>query len=228
MTRIGVLIPTRGGERYEFLNNALRMVKKQTLQPTELYVMGEAPRDEKIDIGWRYKVGYENLSNSNVDLIAFLEDDDWYHPQYLETMTRVWEEKGRPMLLGINYTIYYHLKLKKYFYYQHYSRASAMSTCIRPNIPNIDWGPEHDPYTDLHLWTKVGLTPSDRVLFRPENPICIGMKGHGVGKAGGVFHDKDLERFDMEDVVNDQDGKFLEKVIGEVDTEGLQFYKAYQ
>lgn len=227
MTRIAVLIPDRG-DRTFFLHNCYRMMDRQTLLPVRMLIFNNPPRDEKIDLGWRYKIGYEMLSKDNIDLIALIENDDFYHPEYLETMAHEWEERGRPMLLGIDYTIYYHLKLKKYFYFKHYSRSSAMCTVIRPNIPNIDWGPEHDPYTDMHLWTKVGLVPGDRIIFHPDNPICIGMKGHGVGKTGGVFHDKDLERFDMEDVIDDQDGKFLEQTIGQVDAEGLQFYKQYQ
>lgn len=214
--RIGVLIPTRG-DRTEFLRNAARMIEGQTLQPVALEIVNDAPRNEAIDLCWRYKRGYETLSKLNLDLIAFWEDDDWYHPEYLETMARTWEEKGRPLLLGCDYTIYYHLKLKKYFTFHHTTRSSMMNTVIRPNIPNIDWGPEHDPYTDLHLWTKLGSKMGDRVIFHPEKHICLGIK-HAIGKTGGFYHSNELTRYEHDD------NGFLENTVAPVDQKAFDFY----
>jgi len=221
MTRIGILIPTRG-DRPAFMQNCLRMIENQTLQPTEIEVIDDAPNNDEVDISWRYRIGYERLSKKNIDLIAFMEDDDWYHPAYLEVMAMQWEQNGRPLLLGHTYTIYYHLKLKRYFFFNHSTRSSAMNTCMRPNIPNIPWPVDIDPYTDIHLWTKVGENASDRVVFKPHQHICIGMK-HAQGKTGGFFHDKEMDRWNLPDTF--ADNGFLESVIAPVDPIGYDFYK---
>jgi glycosyltransferase involved in cell wall biosynthesis len=218
--RIGILIPDRN-DRPEFLENCLRMMNNQTLQPVEIEIVNDPPKNADIDITWRYRTGYERLCKKNIDLICFIENDDWYHPEYLETMLEGYRNHSFPILLGLTYTIYYHLRLKKYFFFNHSNRSSAMSTCIRPNLPNINWGVDNDPYTDLVLWQFLGKEMGDRIVFKPEKHICIGLK-HGVGKTGGYFHNNELERYEFED------NGFLESIIAPVDPEGWKFYQNLQ
>lgn len=223
--RIGILVPDRG-DRTEFLRNCRRMIDRQTLQPVEVEIVNDPPRSEAIDIGWRYKIGYQRLQNKNLDLIAFIENDDWYHPEYLEIMAKMWEETGKPLLLGTDYTVYYHLKLKKYFTFHHTNRSSAMNTVIRPNIDNIDWGQEFDPYTDMHLWTKIGKEFGDRIVFHPDKHISVGIK-HAIGKTGGFAHKfPDDDGLDFSARYENDDNGFLQSVIDPVDHEGWMFYQA--
>ena len=219
--KIGVLIPDRN-DRPLFLANCMRMMKMQTLQPTEIEIVNDAPKSDEVDITWRYRTGYERLCKKNVDLICFIENDDWYHPEYLATMAKAFIEKGSPLLLGLTYTIYYHLKLERYFFFNHSSRSSAMCTCIRPNVPNIDWGVDNDPYTDIRLWQFMGKEMGDKIVFNPEKYLCVGMK-HGMGKTGGFFHTTDMQRWDMPDAK--EDNGFLERIIKPIDPEGWEFYK---
>lgn len=206
--KVGVIIPDRG-DRKPFLDNCLRMIKTQTLQPDYVLVVDFDPTDEKPDITKRYRVGYEVLSEGEFDVIALMENDDWYSPEYLEIMVRNWELKGKPDIFGTDYTIYYHLKLKKHFTMEHYHRSSAMSTLIKPNL-DFEWCPDHEVYTDIHLWqTLKGLT------FRPEKHICIGMK-HGIGKCGGRNHIDRLDRY-----VNQDD------ILSILDSESFKFYSQF-
>jgi len=207
--RIGVIIPDRG-DRPLFLANCLRMVKNQTLQPEFVELIADPPKSDAVDIAWRYRTGYQKLQDKHLDLIAFWENDDYYAPDYLETMAKKWLELGKPPIIGTNYTIYYHLKLKKHFTFHHEQRASAMNTLIRPNLDKLDWGEDHDPYCDLHLWYCL----KEGKVFKPEKIISVGIK-HNVGKVGGFAH------FDMLDRYVNSDNGFLKETL---DEESYNFY----
>lgn len=210
--KIGVIIPTRG-DRLVLLENALRLLGKQTVKPDRVLVVGEPPISDACDITYRYRTGYEKMTD--VDVIFFWEDDDWYIEDYIETMLTEWEKAGRPDLFGTRYTIYYHLKLKRYFTMRHEDRASAMNTLIKSNNTRINWGRDDNPYTDTWLWGP-GQPFSKKGLFTPVKVIAVGMK-HGIGKSGGKGHRDTYHRF----IHEDERCSFLRSVI---DEESYQFY----
>jgi len=212
--KIAVLLPDRG-DRPRLMQNCNRMLAAQTLQPALTIKIGGPPESEKCDITKRYRTAYELISrgSTSIDVIAFIENDDWYAPDYLETMAREWDAHGRPEIFGTNYTIYYHLKLKRYFTLEHYDRASAMNTLIKPGL-HITWPVDEDPYTDMHLWQNCGLRG---VTFRPGRHISIGMK-HGEGMTGGGWHRDKLDRFKTED------GGLLRDNL---DSASFEFYNNY-
>jgi hypothetical protein len=185
--KIAVIIPDRN-DRPNFLANCLRMIKSQTVQPliVELVNQKSPAADNEKDITWLYRTGYDKLRNKGLDCILFMENDDFYATDYIETITKEWIKHERPKIFGTNYTIYYHIALKSYVKLEHYSRSSAMSTLIQPDL-QIDWGRDDYPYTDSWLWLKNGL---NGITFKPSKHICIGMK-HGVGLCGGRYHTDD-------------------------------------
>lgn len=204
---IGVIVPTRS-DRPGFLSNLVRMLEAQTMQYDYISVQDYKPESDQKDITQRYKRGYNHLNEINVDVIALMEDDDYYAPDYLETMVREWDAYGRPDIFGTNYTIYYHLKLKKYFTMNHPDRASAMNTLIKPNL-KINWPADNEPYTDMALWGQLkGMT------IRPPRVISVGMK-HNVGLCGGHNHNDRLHRYKFDD-----DG-FLASTL---DKKSFEFY----
>lgn len=230
--KIGVIIPTRG-ERQVFLKNCMRMLKAQTLQPAGILTVGEnymQAIDDVKDITKRYRFGYDlTCQQFKYDLIAFIEDDDFYHPLYLENMATEWLRSGKPDILGTGSTIYYHLKLKKYFTFNHPKRASAMNTFIKPGL-NIKWCEDSYAFTDMHLWNmsdiaQLAIPETTRIpknlwlrghIFQPEKIISIGMK-HGIGLCGGRNHIDRLQRYDKDD----SDMQFL---CDNCDEESFEFY----
>ena len=227
--RIAVLIPTRN-DRDIFLKNCFRMLDAQTLQPNHVHMMDYKPLSDDKDITQRYRRGYALLSAMNeYDVIALIEDDDYYAPDYLEVMVAEWLKAGKPDLFGTGKTIYYHLKLNKYFTLNHPKRASAMNTFIKPGL-NIKWCEDNYAFTDLHLWNMTALAqeslpPGNQipkniqlngVIFNPDHIISIGMK-HGVGLCGGRNHIDRLERYN----VADNDKQFLRD---NCDAESYLFY----
>lgn len=211
--RIAVIIPDRG-DRPQFLENCKRMMSAQTLQPSQVFVAGGKPINDKCDITFRYRKAYNIVSAVNCyDLIAFIENDDWYAPDYLEYMVREWEKNKRPDLFGTNYTIYYNLRWKKYFKFQHINRSSACNTFIKPGL-TFTWPSDHDPYLDNWLWISSGIT--SKLSIEPAYIISVGIK-HGIGKIGGEFHTDHERRF-----VN-EDAGFLKNTL---DPESFDFYNS--
>jgi hypothetical protein len=103
--RVVVIIPDRG-DRPKFMMNCHRMMLAQTLAPVRIIHVDYPASSERPDITARYKVGYHVASGmADVDLIAFIENDDYYAPDYLEYVVKEWEKKGKPELFGLNYTI---------------------------------------------------------------------------------------------------------------------------
>lgn len=211
--RIGVIIPDRG-DRSEFKKNCTRLIERQEFKPVWYSFIDYPAKSAICDITQRYRFGYENYGG-DVDLIAFMENDDWYASDYLEYMANEWEKAGRPDLFGTNYTIYYHLKKKAYFTMRHIDRASAMNTFVKPGL-KIDWCPDHEPYTDIHLWMKVeGIT---KQIIEPSHIISVGMK-HGMTMTGGRSHVDRLHRY----INTDHDLHWLKDTV---DEESFKFYKS--
>lgn len=185
--KIALLIPDRG-DRPKFLQNCMRMMAAQTLQPSEICLVNHAPKSNAIDITERYRIGYDRLRGRGFDLIALIENDDWYAPNYLETMANKWCELGHPNIIGTDYTIYYNLNVKGIHRINHSHRSSAFSTCLIPDM-EIKWPHDSEPYTDFRLWETI---PGK--LFRPTQHICVGIK-HGHGLCGGHYHTTKLQRY---------------------------------
>lgn len=210
--KIGVVIPDRG-DRPRLMENCRRMLDAQTLPPAAIVTICDPPSSEACDITKRYRQGYTIISKMDVDVIAFIENDDWYAMDYLEVMAKSWENHGRPQIFGTNYTIYYHIKLRRYFIFDHFDRASMMNTLIVPGLP-INWCADENPYTDMWLWGECRLTSK---TFKPNRPISLGIK-HGEGKSGGDFHTNLFDYF------KENDNGFLERTLDPV---SFQFYDNY-
>lgn len=189
MTKVAVLIPDRG-DRKEFMDNCLRQLANQTLKPVRTQIMGAPPTSSACDITKRYRKGYEALSNSDIDLILFMENDDWYSTDYVETMVKYWRSAGRPQLFGINYRIFYNLRTSSWYKAQSHAQSIGATTAIVPRL-NIDWPADDYPNTDTHLWKYGGL---ESKLFCPPKHLHIGMK-HGIGKCGTPSHTQRLHQF---------------------------------
>lgn len=223
--RLAVIIPHRG-DRPRFLENCFRMLKAQTFQPEHIELVNFPTKTpDRYDITQRYRIGYDALRGKGYDLIALIEDDDWYSPEYLETMIAAWKQWGSPCLFGTCYTYYYHIGLKAYYIMEHHQRSSAMNTFIKPDL-NFPWCDDAEPYTDMHLWKTIrnpdgSAVPQPRVVFNPDNIISVGIK-HNVGLCGGgdahSTHPQIAKRY------LHPDNGFLERTL---DRESFNFYWNY-
>ncbi len=181
--KIGAIIPDRN-DRPEFLKNCKRMLAAQTVRFDKIELVNYKAKKKSFDLVDRYETGYNLLKD--VDLVFFIENDDWYSPRYVEKMLKQYIIAGQPNIFGTGYSIYYHLKRQVYMQMNHDGRASAFNTVLKSNM-KIDWGDHRDPFLDLHLWRTIKGT-----TFNPITPISIGIK-HGIGLCGGMGHSNDLQ-----------------------------------
>lgn len=205
--KVGVICPDRG-DRPQFMGQFHRQLEQQTIKPEIVEIVDYAPTSDVCDITARYRVGYDNLRNKGLDVIAFFENDDIYLPDYLETMVNGWASHGKPKMFGLDYTIYYHLCVGKSFMFKHDKRSSMMSTLMQPDL-DFEWCDDSYAYTDSHLWKTVGGK-----TWNPHKLITMGLK-HGIGKSGGQWHIEGLQRYK-------DAGISLKKVVGE---ENYNFYR---
>jgi len=213
---IGIIIPDRG-DRGIFKENWNRQLDEMTYKlilyaPFQLAYVNHKPKNGTIDITERYRIGYDRMRGLGLELIFCLEVDDFYSTDYLLIMIQQWIAAGKPDLFGVDYTYYYHVKLKKYFKYEHQGRASMMCTAIKPDL-DIPWPKDNYPFTDMHLWKFM----QSKKTFRPDKPIAIGMKGHGIGMAGGTGHTDRLGRY----IQDDQSHAFLKEHL---DSDSYNFF----
>lgn len=220
--KVGIIIPDRG-DRPAFMANCLRMMDNQTVKPERIVIMNYQPESNAVDITQRYRRGYMHLAGKGLDAILLIENDDWYASNYIETMLNAWKSHGKPAIFGTNYTVYYHIGLKKYYTMYHQERASAMNTLLKPDLRVLthenNWPADHEPYTDLHLWRLLnGYT------FKPEHHISLGIK-HGVGQCGGESHKTRLHRYNpprgFDDINPGYPNGFLKATL---DPESFEFY----
>ena len=208
--KIGIIIPTRG-DRPNFLKFAIRQIERQTKSPHQIITVDNKPFNDQPDLCKRYKIGCRRALKSGCDLAIFWEDDDWYHKSYIEWITKKWVDNGKPDLLGINTTNYYHLKTNKRVRFKHEEHASAFNTVLNVNfIPKIRWPSNSTISLDKILWKqgKGILIPWD------NTPLSIGIK-HNIGKVGGGWHNPDRKGW--------QDaGKWFSKIVSKSD---LAFYQ---
>lgn len=217
--KLALLIPTRG-DRLRFLTHCRYLISQQTRQPDLIWFVDYPPESDQKDITQRYRRGYDELRNQGLDAILMWEDDDWYAPNYIETMLTEWENAGKPDLFGPRRTEYYHIRLFEHFTMHHEQRTSAMSTLIRPDL-NFSFPPDNEPYFDSWLWERAQPRLKGAV-FTPKTQICLGIK-HGIGLTGGNMHIDRLAHYQKHGQ-KDPDKAWLRSVVDPV---SFEFYSNY-
>lgn len=143
------------------------------------------------------------LSEATGEYIFFIEDDDWYAPNYLEQTLK---EIGDYQLFGEGRAKYYHIPTRTYKTHINSNHASLCQTVIHKSVK--DWlinyiSTSHQIYVDLHMWRHA---PVKRKVVVRDKSLCIGIKGLGsVGLGNG--HRRLRER--------DEDLSVLKSWVGE-------------
>ena len=200
---IAVVVPTRK-DRPRFLQFCKKQLRDQTQRIHHIIIVDDPPPNPDLcDITWRYRIGCRRALDKRCNVIMFWEDDDWYHPTYVQWMISQWITAGSPGLFGVNETYYYHLGARKKVRFFHPARASAFCTLISSTYAqNIKWPKDSTASLDLELWSKGGIT-----IPWGETILAIGIK-HNIGCNGGSWHDPKRDGWRPENAK----GWFLEKL----------------
>tara|TARA_R110001599_G_scaffold51581_1_gene144792 strand:- start:1598 stop:2380 length:783 start_codon:yes stop_codon:yes gene_type:complete len=182
MNNFCLIIPTRG-DRPKFIQQCKRLIARQTLKPNGIIWMDYVPESGAKDITQRYKRGVEQATKEGYQFVVFWEDDDWYHPGYLEWLIKGWKAQGMPNFFGVGETYYYHLGLESHIHMKHPGRTSMF--CTLAKLPwRIKWPKDTQPFLDMHIHRSTKVATMN---FPPERIYAIGIK-HGIGLAGGGGH----------------------------------------
>lgn len=151
------------------------------------------------------------LSQVKTELVAFIEDDDWYAPGYLKDMaTRL--TYSRRALIGYDPTMYYHIVHKGYTILPHRNRASLFATVGISSIVVLAYDRIYEKTggknfaVDINLWSSLA-----DVAVTTVGHLAIGIK-HGLTKTEGRGH-----YYPKNYWAKDEDSSYLKQLIGEED-----------
>ena len=121
------------------------------------------------------------------DILFFIEDDDWYAPNYIE---RALERLGTHLISGEGRALYYHVMARRWALHDNMQHASLCQTVIRralyQDLLDICNDPVSlDGFLDSRLWHA--SPERRRAVWEPSPRTLVGMKGlpgrigYGVG-----------------------------------------------
>lgn len=154
--------------------------------------------------------------------LIFFEDDDWYHPQYLQVMmdiadTPVW---------GLRPSIYYRVRQREYTVLPTPDHASMCCTGVRSDAyPALAAACVGNGYAvDLALWhmARAQWNGAPRLIEEPAQ-ACVGIKGMD-GRQGMTWG----WRGDSRHFTPDRDLTYLRQLIGEDAEAYAEYYEAQQ
>ncbi len=93
----------------------------------------------------------EALKYVSGDKIIFLEDDEYYAPEYIQVMS---EKLDQYNIVGLSRSRYYHLPSFTYYIHPNIDHASLAQTAFKKSVLSIFEQLLEDSFIDLRLWNK--------------------------------------------------------------------------
>lgn len=136
------------------------------------------------------------------DVLLFIENDDWYAPNYIESMIAQLQHVA---LVGEGRAVYYHVRWRALWRHNNLGHASLCSTAIAragyAHLHSIIKQMPDNPFFDCVLWPSFPL--SKRVLGAEQGHTVVGMKcmpgitgsvGQHRNREHGIQADTDLSK----------------------------------
>jgi hypothetical protein len=166
------------------------------------------------------------------DVVLFLEDDEYYSPNYAAVMERKLEDNE---VVGVGRSKYYHISTRGYMRHNNLGHASLAQTAFRssflPQIINLLNG---DSWLDIRIWSKLNgpLAPvcdatdhnemerktikGQGLVFDDGEDHClsIGIKGMpgragiGIGHNDKIYHQTDSSKAILKQWIGDVDAGY--------------------
>ena len=190
--------------REMFLEQCKKYVARFTLQPEAHIVVSSTDFRKNIK---------DALGQVKTELVAFIEDDDWYAPGYLKDMvTRL--TYSRRALIGYDPTMYYHIVHKGYTILPHKGRASLFATVGISSILVLAYDKLYNGADGRNFSVDIGLWNllSD-VAVTTVGHLAIGIE-HGLTKTEGRGH-----YYPKNYWAKDENSSYLKQLIGEDDAD---------
>lgn len=142
------LITATGGRKYAF-ELCEKYISKQTYKNIQWIVVddGESPTKTNFnqeyirsDIIWKSGINTQaynlllGLKQVKNNILFFIEDDDWYHPNYIENFLNFITTKKDTHIIGEENSLNYNILTKEYFLYEMKYMTSLYKTCITKEV----------------------------------------------------------------------------------------------
>jgi hypothetical protein len=194
---------TATGDRRLCLDLLTKWIGHQTLKPTQWLIIddGKNPYMPDADCDYVYRKPqsveprHTLMLNLEValkfiegDIVLFMEDDEYYAPDYVKTMADRLEGYE---LVGICKSKYYHIPAKKYFVHPNQDHASLAQTgMVKEYLPRFKTLLEGDSFIDLRMWCDIANKTRVENYYRntPMNP-----NGVVIGNKRGYLFDDGLK-----------------------------------
>ena len=177
MSTITVVTCTR--DRPEAFALLEKFISRQTRKPDQWHVYDDGETPVKCTMGQKYIYCPEarrgvSLNNKirmafapgviTSDIVVFAEDDDYLHPEWLETCEKELQNRH---LFGEGRAIYYNVKDRWWFEHANLTHASLCSTAIRKELFTVVYNLARgtSPFIDTPLW-KI-TRPAVKYLLDP-------------------------------------------------------------
>jgi len=190
--------------RERFLARCKEYVSRFTRQPDEHLIVSSTD----------FRANLRKMTESaQGDMLAFIEDDDWYHPEYLKDMHDRLEYSKRA-IIGYDPTLYYHIQHEGYRIIPHQNRASLYATVGLSNVLYTALDPileDKNKPVDISLWAWLHAVSATTI-----GHLAIGIK-HGFTPTEGRGHQLPATYWSR-----DPGCLYLKSLIGERD---FEFYR---
>lgn len=212
--KISVITPT-GGRHLSFKLCELWMSRQKRkpdewivvddyLEPTKTFMNQKIIRPQPFwkngDITLARNI-IKGLEVATGDIIFIMEDDDWYHPDYIEFFESKYSEDKDLMLLGEGITPYYNVFNNKWMVNTNVKHAGLFQTSFRKDIIlevlyiTLKKQEKKEIYIDSAIWN----IECKKNLYFLDKPLSVGIKGL-PGRVGlGYFHTKDYPNTTQQD-----------------------------
>lgn len=158
------------------------------IHPTPYWKEGDNTQGRNLLVG----INAIKESNINYDGVFFIEDDDWYSPNYLFEMTKRLENFD---IVGTIKALYWNIPSNITERCNNTNHASLCQTVINPIILDdmVEVIKMGNKYFDMDLYRLSKEKGRKINLFKPETEICIGIKGLNGRKGIGGFHEVEIK-----------------------------------
>lgn len=225
---VTLLTPT--GMRPEAFALCEHFIRRQTYKgPLEWIVVDDGKVPTRFTMGQRvlpapraweeglntHRFNMEELVRYTLgDTILIIEDDDWYHPRYIETMVHFLQYVE---LVGLVNSRYYNVQVPGWKTMRNQWHASLSQTAfLRSMLPDFNNAINSgELFFDVHLW-KQAFFKQKSCLLLANTSLAVGMKGL-PGRPGISPAHKDRDYF------YDANGDKLSEWIGA----DVEIYKPY-
>ena len=203
-----VLTPT--GDRGVALERCLYYLERQTVKPDQWLVVDDgsvktaSKLETKLPIQIINRTFDKKKANSFItnireaipyikfNNIIIFEDDDWYHPTYID---RTLQRLREVAICGQPNAVYYNIKFRRYRINGNTWRASFCETAFKSRLlPKLKklCRPGSSAFLDSRLWQHCVKNKLPFRLYQDAR-LCIGIKGL-PGRTGiGIGHRRDRD-----------------------------------